>query len=90
MKESTTSTVWRFITHRMVQEYMNDMYLPLMERMDKIMSTESGFTKELARWKSFIHSKWPEVRIHTVTTPMASRTMNSFQDNRFIYLQMFH
>lgn len=67
MKESIKSTAWRFSTDRMVQEYMEKMYYPLMERMDKIMSSEYQFARELAGWKSFIHSKWREVRIHAAT-----------------------
>ena len=76
MKESIKSLVWRFSTHRMLQEYAAKMYVPAMERVDRIASDNYGFTRSLSDWKSHMERNWPQVHI------MAEKAMNMLQDQK--------
>jgi len=63
MKESIKSILPVYSTHRMVQEYVNDMYIPSMVRVDKIMASNYDHARNLSDWKSYIERTWPQVQV---------------------------
>ncbi|HEX9017303.1 MAG TPA: alpha-glucan family phosphorylase, partial [Chloroflexota bacterium] len=49
-------------THRMVMEYTQSMYVPSFDRY-RTLGEEGGLkAQELARWKTELRNRWPEVR----------------------------
>lgn len=76
MKESIRSLAYQYSTHRMVQDYTTKMYLPSMERVDKIAASNYGYVRELSDWKQYICKNWPQVQI------IADKTMNQLRDQR--------
>jgi len=63
MKESIKSILPVYNTHRMVQEYVNDMYIPSMLRADKIIASNYDYVRNLSDWKSYIEKTWSQVQI---------------------------
>ncbi len=63
MKNSLRALCPVFNTHRMVEEYTEAMYMPCVERSERLMAEEMIRAKELARWKSTLRSRWPELQI---------------------------
>ncbi len=76
MKESIKSLTAQYSTHRMVQEYTNKMYIPSIERIEKVISSNYGFVKKLADWESNIERNWPQVQI------IADKTMNQLKEQK--------
>lgn len=69
MKESISSLSWRYSTHRMVQEYTNNMYAPSMDRTDKISENGYELARSLSDWKAFIERTWQQVRFLPEKSP---------------------
>ncbi len=63
MKNSLKALAPAFNTHRMVMDYTAQMYDPSFERYRLLASDSAGRAKDLARWKSEMRNRWPEVRI---------------------------
>jgi len=63
MKESIKSILPVYSTHRMVQEYVKDMYIPSMDRVDKIIASNYDYVRNLSEWKCYIERTWPQVHI---------------------------
>lgn len=68
MKESIKSLTPRYSTHRMVQDYTQKMYVPSMERLDRISANNYSAALELTRWKEYMEQHWPNVRIQAEKT----------------------
>lgn len=78
MKESIKSLTYQYSTHRMVQEYAAKMYLPSMERVNRIWSSNYGFVRDIANWKGYIERSWPQVQI------IADKSMNQLKEFQLI------
>lgn len=63
MKESIKSNTSLFSTHRMVQDYTNKYYIPLMDRVEKQTLNNFKLASELSNWKKHIEKEWPQVDI---------------------------
>ena len=63
MKNSLKKLCPAFNTHRMVMDYTKAIYVPSFERYRLLGADGAGRAKELARWKSDMRYRWPEVRI---------------------------
>lgn len=63
MKESIRSLAFQYSTHRMLQDYTSKMYVPSMERVDKINESKFTFLHNLADWKLSIENNWSQVQI---------------------------
>lgn len=63
MKESIKSLTYRFSTHRMLLEYMSGMYLPSMERTERVATDNYKLAAGLVDWKEHIEKNWSQVRI---------------------------
>lgn len=74
MKESIRSLTPAFSTHRMVQDYTREFYIPCIERMQKVYASNFSYARELAVWKQNIQKAWPQVQI------LADRDGSSLRD----------
>jgi glycogen phosphorylase len=66
MKRSMTSLGPIFNTNRMVTEYTERFYIPLVERYDMLKKDECKEVKNLAAWKNKIFAGWQGVKIDKV------------------------
>jgi starch phosphorylase len=57
-----------FNTNRMVREYTEQCYVPLMQRYVHLSANGHARAKALARWKAAAHDSWPLVRVMDVKT----------------------
>jgi len=55
-----------FNTHRMVQEYLNQYYMPAIEKRKLLLDKEKKAAKELVSWKERIISEWNKVKVLNV------------------------
>ena len=55
-----------FNTHRMVQEYTENFYVPAAARYRRLRADNIVRAKSLAEWKARVQKEWPNVRIETV------------------------
>lgn len=74
MKESIKSITPVFNTHRMVQDYTTQMYIPSINRVDSIKEGSYEFVKRLANWKVSVEKNWPQVQITVDGSFCQSRT----------------
>lgn len=84
MKESIKSVAPQFSTHRMVQEYTRNMYIPSMERIIKIQASGYDFARQLADWKLQVLKNWPQVQI------TAEKTMSMLKEQKSISGEPVH
>jgi glycogen phosphorylase len=76
MKESIKSLTYQYSTHRMVQDYTNKMYVPSMERVDRIHASGYSNMRDLSEWMQAMERNWPQVQI------MADKSMNDLKEYR--------
>jgi len=55
-----------FNTHRMVEYYTKQFYLPAAAQYQKLTADRMAKAKILASWKTHIRKNWPQVRIEIV------------------------
>lgn len=72
MKSSLKAICPFFNTHRMVEEYVQQMYVPSAERSHSLLSEGLARARELARWKAEVRNRWPELRIVNVEAEVPS------------------
>jgi starch phosphorylase len=53
-----------FSTHRMVQDYINGLYLPAMAQGDKLAERSYGAAKGYAEWKRMVAFNWRHVSLN--------------------------
>lgn len=63
MKESIQSLTPAFSTHRMVQDYTRDFYIPCINRSKQIQQSDYEFARILTSWKHNIYNTWSQVKI---------------------------
>ncbi|MCX8130384.1 MAG: alpha-glucan family phosphorylase [Clostridia bacterium] len=78
MKESIKSLLYKYSTHRMVQDYTDKMYIPSIERVDKIVSANYEILKNLADWKLLMERNWSQVGI------IAEKSMNQLKEQKSV------
>lgn len=66
MKNSMTSILPRFNTHRMIKEYWQKKYLPAIQLEEKFKQDEYSVARELASWLEKIEHNWYDVGITAV------------------------
>jgi starch phosphorylase len=62
----------------MVQDYTQKMYVPSMERLEHITSTNYELVKNLSDWKLSIEHNWPQIQI------IADKTMNQLKEQNSV------
>jgi starch phosphorylase len=63
MKESIRSLAPVYGTHRMVQDYVEKMYVPCVQRVHRISADNYAPVRKFAAWKQQVFRVWPQVRI---------------------------
>ncbi|MCZ7544073.1 MAG: alpha-glucan family phosphorylase [Anaerolineae bacterium] len=58
-----------FSTHRMVQEYADQFYLPARDRYLALTSPNTDRGKALVKWLNNVRSQWPAVAVSAVEAP---------------------
>lgn len=66
MKASLSLLCCKFNTHRMVQQYTEEAYLPAHERYRALEAAEGARSRALAAWLEHVRSAWPQVRVEAV------------------------
>jgi starch phosphorylase len=66
MKASIGTLCPRFNTNRMVWEYVDQFYAPLLERAGHLAADEMASARALAAWKDRLHADWHAVRVARV------------------------
>ena len=67
MKSSMAALIPAFTSHRMVREYLSQLYLPNQARWEQLNSDRERVAN-LSDWKRRIRGSWSEVRIESVQT----------------------
>lgn len=78
MKESIKSLLYKYSTHRMVQEYTDRFYVPSMNRVNRFQSSDYTLAANLADWKAFVERSWSQVQI------VADKTLNQLREQKSI------
>ena len=68
MKASIGTLSYYFNTHRMVQEYTEQFYLPGAQRYWQLSADDMAPAKALAAWKTRVRAGWSQVRVQRVET----------------------
>jgi len=62
-RHAIQSLTWRFSTHRMLEDYTNQLYRPAMDAGKALAEHGLSVARELSAWKRRIRRHWDEVRI---------------------------
>ncbi len=66
MKASIKVVAPEFSTDRMVQEYTNNLYMPLINRTAEISQNSYAKIYDLRNWKDFISQNWDSIHINPI------------------------
>jgi starch phosphorylase len=66
MKRSMATVCPVFNTNRMVQQYLENCYVPSAERYDKLAGSNLEKAAALAKWRRILERDWSKIRIETV------------------------
>jgi len=72
MKASIGDLSHYFNTHRMVAEYTDRYYMPLVERCRELAATDFERAKALAAWRKRCYDGWSQVRVVSVASDLPS------------------
>lgn len=74
MKASMKATCPIFNTHRMIQEYTEQYYLPACKRYNRLTENSMAPLHEFVDWKARIRALWSQIRIQNVESDIVSET----------------
>ncbi len=63
VKESIVTLTPEFSTHRMLADYMNKMYLPSIDRSEKMAADQYQTPIQITKWKKHVDSLWNGVSL---------------------------
>ena len=69
MKNSMLNLCPRYNTHRMLEDYVDQFYIPAFEVYQEIQKTEKKPAEALAAWKRKVRKKWREIAVVNLETP---------------------
>ncbi|MFO0973390.1 MAG: alpha-glucan family phosphorylase [Phycisphaerae bacterium] len=69
IKASMSSVCPKFNTHRMIEEYVEKMYVPAARRATTLSAENYAAARELSAWKASMSARWGAVRVEQVETP---------------------
>ncbi|MCK5719073.1 MAG: alpha-glucan family phosphorylase [Thiomargarita sp.] len=72
-KHSMATILARFNTMRMLDDYVNNLYLPADHRGKQIKQNNYARAQELANWKNLIRSKWSGFQIRLLSQPQQEK-----------------
>ena len=70
MKASMQTLCPRFNTHRMVREYVENLYLPAVQATRRLIADNMQPAKALADWKATLRESWPNVHVESVESDL--------------------
>ncbi|MCP4695326.1 MAG: glycosyltransferase family 1 protein [Gammaproteobacteria bacterium] len=68
-KYSMSTILPRFNMLRMMNEYLDKLYIPAARHGRQMMADHGGNARILAAWKAKVKAAWPKVRIRVLTKP---------------------
>jgi starch phosphorylase len=74
MKASMKAVCPVFNTHRMLQEYTEQYYIPSCSRYDRLSADEMELVKAFAAWRERIYRLWPKIHIQHVRSDIPAET----------------
>jgi len=74
MKASMKAVCPVFNSHRMLQEYTEQYYMPACQRHERLSASGMSPIKEFAAWKAWVREHWPQLRIEHVESDIPSET----------------
>ncbi|NPE28329.1 alpha-glucan family phosphorylase [Methanococcoides sp. SA1] len=88
MKDNMVTVCPIFNSNRMLQDYMEDMYLPAQGMTEKMFASKFKGAKELAAWKNKMRAEWNSMRFLNVETSDTAglNVSSSFEVKTEIYL----
>lgn len=88
MKASIGSLCHFFNTNRMVAEYTNRFYVPLVERYRRLVGDDFAGAKSLARWRHRLASSWSQIRVESTNgnPPTELSVGQTFRTEARVYL----
>ena len=69
MKASMSWVGRRFTSHRMLQAYAEQFYLPALQRARELEGEDFRRCRELASYRRKLLASWPQVRVESVSSP---------------------
>ncbi len=76
MKENLKKVCPFFNTHRMVREYTDRFYIPMLERYNRLASDNMARIKDLGAWRERLIAGWSQIRIKSIEAkPVADLTV---------------
>jgi starch phosphorylase len=72
MKASMSGVGRRFTSHRMLQAYAEQFYLPALKRARDLCGEDFRRCRELAAYRRKLLASWPQVRVEAVSSPPAA------------------
>lgn len=66
MKASIATLSHFYNTHRMVREYTERLYLPALDRFERLHANNLVKARELAGWKNRLAAAWPQIKVRKV------------------------
>ena len=63
IRKSMTQVAPKFTSHRMILDYQEKFYKPLMSRSREIRKSRFAKARNLVSWKKDIHNKWDNLKI---------------------------
>ena len=72
MKKSLSKLCPAFNSHRMLEDYADQFYVPSATRFDLLSSQGFAAARELGGWSRRVMENWSQVEVQEVTSPAAS------------------
>jgi phosphorylase/glycogen(starch) synthase len=66
LRSSIISVITEYNTHRMLKDYVNDMYVPAARRYNMMSENNFGKANEISQWINNIRSRFSTIHIHNV------------------------
>ncbi|MFP4547961.1 MAG: alpha-glucan family phosphorylase [Fidelibacterota bacterium] len=88
MKKNMVAICPQFNSNRMLQDYIEDMYLPAQTKKEYMFAEDFKGAKELAAWKDKMRNEWSSMRFLNVETgdTKALRVDSSIEVKTEVYL----
>ncbi|MDA3865209.1 MAG: alpha-glucan family phosphorylase [Salinivirgaceae bacterium] len=73
IKNNIAQIAPEFTTHRMLHDYIDRFYKPLMKSGKEIMADNYKLATDIAMWKQHIYANWEEIEVVNVDFPDTSK-----------------
>lgn len=81
IKKNFAEIAPHFTMNRMVEDYTNLYYKPLVKRATAIMKDKNQMAKDIIVWKDFINEKWKNIEVTKIVYPDSSKKPLRSGDN---------